>query len=141
MKVKIKKLHLNAVLPKYAKSGDAGMDLTCVEASYQGDLVTYHTGLAVEIPQGYVGLLFPRSSVYKTGQRLTNSVGVIDCGYRGEIMLKYTRHVSNAIFAEYDIGDRVGQLIITAYPQIQFEEVQELSSSIRGEDGFGSTGV
>jgi len=135
MKVKIKKIHPNAVIPKYAKSHDAGMDLTTVGIEKTKNHTTYHTGLAMEIPEGYVGLLFPRSSVYKTGQVLANCVGVIDSGYRGEIMLKYTLGSD-----QYYIGDRVGQIIVMPYPQIQFEEVDELSKTDRGSGGYGSTG-
>jgi dUTP pyrophosphatase len=138
MKVKIKKLHKDAVIPKYAKDGDAGMDLTAVEVAADGGTITYKTGIAVEIPRWHVGLLFPRSSVYKTGQRLTNCVGVIDSGYRGEIMMKFTL---SPYQREYNIGDRVGQLIIMPYPKIEFEEVEELSKSARGNTGYGSTGV
>lgn len=150
MKIKIKKLNPEAKIPTYAKPGDAGMDLYSTEATYTGPQVTYSTGLAVEIPEGYVGLLFPRSSVYKTGQSLTNSVGVIDSGYRGELMLKYTRgqHVKNptyanlsADFKEYEPGERVGQLIVLPYPKIEFEEVDALSSTERGQGGYGSTGA
>lgn len=80
MKVKIKKLHENAVIPQYSKIGDAGLDLTAVDEKWNDDntMVTYDTGLAVEIPEGFVGLLFPRSSVSKTSLNLANSVGVID---------------------------------------------------------------
>jgi|TARA_R110002012_G_scaffold295268_1_gene491720 dUTP pyrophosphatase len=138
MKVKIKKLHKDAVIPKYAKDGDAGMDLTAVEVASDGGTITYKTGIAVEIPRWHVGLLFPRSSVYKTGQRLTNCVGVIDSGYRGEIMMKFTL---SPYQREYDIGDRVGQLIIMPYPKIEFEEVEELSETARGNTGYGSTGA
>jgi len=138
MKVKIKKLHTEAVIPQYAKPGDAGMDLTAVHVSTdQYGCFTYHTGLAVEIPPWHVGLLFPRSSIYKTGQRLTNCVGVIDSGYRGEIMMKFSLSANRN---EYQIGDRIGQLIILPYPQIKFEEVDSLDSSERGEGGYGSTG-
>lgn len=141
MKIKIKKLHKDAIIPKYAKPGDAGMDLTAVSADFSNlNYLTYHTGLAVQIPEGYVGLLFPRSSVYKTGQQLTNSVGVIDSGYRGEIMLKYTRDIDDTERIAYSPGDRVGQLIVLPYPQVQFEEVEELSITERGEGGYGSTG-
>lgn len=136
MKIKIKKLHENATIPAYAKSGDAGMDLTAIEAFESGNYITYRTGLSIEIPDGYVGLLFPRSSVYKKGQLLSNSVGVIDSGYRGEIMLKFTRSIN-----QYSVGERVGQIIILPYPQIEFEEVKELSETIRGFGGFGSTGA
>ena len=137
MKVKIKKLHEDAIIPKYAKDGDAGMDLTAVDVESDGGIITYKTGLAVEIPRWHVGLLFPRSSVYKTGQSLTNCVGVIDSGYRGEIMLKFTL---SPYQREYEIGDRVGQLIIMPYPKVEFEEVEELTSTDRGKGGYGSTG-
>ncbi len=137
MRVKIKKLCPDAIIPSYAKSGDAGMDLTAVDFDANDLHVTYKTGLAVAIPNGFVGLLFPRSSVYKTGQYLTNAVGVIDSGYRGELMLKFNQ--SNSLNM-YKIGDRVGQLIIMPYPSVEFEEVSELSDSNRGTGGFGSTG-
>ena len=137
MKVKIKKLHPDAVIPKYAKPGDAGLDLTAVDVIADGNTLTYKTGLAIELPFWHVGLLFPRSSVYKTGQTLTNCVGVIDSGYRGEIMMKFTL---SPYAQEYDIGDRIGQLIIMPYPRIDFEEVDELVPSERGLGGYGSTG-
>ena len=137
MNIKIKKLHPNAIIPKYAKIGDAGLDLTAVDCEINGFYITYKTGLAIAIPEGFVGFLFPRSSVYKTGQYLTNSVGVIDSGYRGEIMLKFTRP---ALDSQYKVGDRVGQLIIIPYPQVKFEEVEDLGSTDRGLGGFGSTG-
>ena len=137
MNIKIKKLHPNAIIPEYAKIGDAGLDLTAVDFISNGLHITYKTGLAIEIPEGFVGLLFPRSSVYKTGQYLTNSVGVIDSGYRGEVMLKFTRP---ALDSQYKVGDRVGQLIIMPYPQVKFEEVEDLDATDRGVGGFGSTG-
>ena len=131
MKVKITKTHRDAVIPSYAKIGDAGMDLKSTSALYEDKHITYGTGL------GYVGLLFPRSSIYKTSQLLANSVGVIDSGYRGEIKFKFTRS-SDAL--EYNVGDRIGQLIILPYPKIELIEVEGLSWSARGIDGFGSTG-
>ncbi len=137
MKVKIKKIHTDAVIPKYAKPGDAAMDLTAVWQKQALDLITYGTGLVVEIPKGYVGLLFPRSSVYKAKMFLTNCVGVIDSGYRGEIMMKFEMMDSNAM---YTPGDRIGQLMILPYPKIEFEEVEELTKTDRAEGGFGSTG-
>ena len=137
MNIKIKKLHPNAIIPEYAKTGDAGLDLTAVDFEVTGLHITYKTGLAIAIPEGFVGLLFPRSSVYKTGQYLTNSVGVIDSGYRGEIMLKFTRP---ELDSQYKVGDRVGQLIIMPYPQIKLEEVEDLGTTDRGRGGFGSTG-
>jgi dUTP pyrophosphatase len=139
MQVKVKKLHPEAIIPKYAKQGDAGLDLTAVSEEWNenNSMVTYGTGLSIEIPEGYVGLLFPRSSVCKTSLNLSNSVGVIDSGYRGEIMLKYRYPEEGSV---YDLGDRVGQLIIMPYPQIKLVEAEELSSTERGEGGYGSSG-
>ena len=137
VKVKIKKLHPDAVIPKYAKAGDAGLDLTAVDIVADAHTLTYKTGLAIELPPWHVGLLFPRSSVYKTGQFLSNCVGVIDSGYRGEIMLKYTL---SPYATEYEIGDRVGQIIIVPYPRIDFHQVENLTPSDRGSKGYGSTG-
>jgi dUTP pyrophosphatase len=100
-------------------------------------MVTYDTGLSIEIPEGYVGLLFPRSSVSKTTLNLANSVGVIDSGYRGPLMLKF-RYLEEGDV--YEVGDRVAQLVIMKLPFVEIIEVSELSSSERGEGGFGSTG-
>lgn len=138
MKIKIKKLHPGAIKPKYAKLGDAGMDFTAASITYDRDYITYHTGWALQIPENHVGLLFPRSSVYKTKQMLSNSVGVIDSGYRGEIMFKFTRSTDEL---EYYIGDRIGQILIIPYPKIEFIETHELSETERGEGGYGSTGT
>tara|TARA_R100001510_G_C7530192_1_gene121952 strand:- start:63 stop:479 length:417 start_codon:yes stop_codon:yes gene_type:complete len=138
MKIKIKKLHPGAIKPKYAKFGDAGMDFTATSITYDTNHITYHTGWALEIPKGFVGLLFPRSSVYKTKQMLSNSVGVIDSGYRGEIMFKFTRSTDDL---EYYIGDRIGQILILPYPTVEFEQVEQLSETERGEGGYGSTGT
>lgn len=139
MQVKVKKLYPDATIPRYAKQGDAGLDLTAVSEEWNenNSMVTYGTGLSIEIPEGYVGLLFPRSSVCKTSLNLSNSVGVIDSGYRGEIMLKY-RYPEQGLV--YDLGDRVGQLIIMPYPQIELIEAEELSSTERGAGGYGSSG-
>lgn len=139
MKVKIKKLVENAVIPRYAKSGDAGLDLTATSIEQKGDKVIYHCGLAFEIPQGYVGLLFPRSSNANKDLLLTNSVGVIDSGYRGEVtaVFQKTRLLHTDL---YQVGERFAQLIILPYPQIEFEEVEELSTTERGANGYGSTG-
>ena len=139
LKIKIKKMHPRAVLPTYAKQGDAAMDLYAAEFAKDkyGNFV-YYTGVAIEIPPGFVGLLFPRSSVSKTSMALANSVGVVDSGYRGEIILKY-RQVGD-IARIYNTGDRVGQIIIIPYPKVEFIEVTELSITDRGDGGFGSTG-
>ena len=165
MEVKIKKLNENAVIPTYAKEGDAGMDLTATSKSFDeyGNVV-YGTGLAFEIPKGYVGLLFPRSSNAKTDLFLTNSVGVLDSGYRGEVMFKFkssirshnplkfwwhflvkkryrkTLELYNNTFSSYNVGDRIGQLVIVKHPYIKLVEVDELSETERGAGGYGSTG-
>jgi len=134
------KLDASAIVPKYAKPGDAGMDLYAVSQKFDdhGNYV-FGTGLAMEIPEGYVGLIFPRSSISKTAHSLRNAVGVIDSGYRGEIMMKFDINTHNS--PVYDVGDRIAQIIIMPYPQIEFEEVFELADSERGSGGFGSTGT
>jgi dUTP pyrophosphatase len=140
MKVKIKKLLSFVKIPEYAKEGDAGMDLRTIGITAQTDTyIEYGTGLAIEIPEGYVGLIFPRSSISKTDLILSNSVGVIDSGYRGEIKCRF-KIFSEDNFELYDIGDKIAQLIIIPYPKIEFEEVFELSSTERSEGGFGSSG-
>ena len=142
MVVKIKKLHADAVIPSYSKHGDAGMDLTAVDAVFTKDYIAYKTGLAFEIPEGFVGLLFPRSSNCKKELILSNSVGVLDSGYRGEVEFRYRIVPNYNMYEEniYEIGDRVGQLLIIPYPEVQFEEVKELSVTERGAGGYGSTG-
>ena len=135
-------------MPSYAKKGDAGLDLTAIDISKDNvGNITYHTGLAIEIPEGYVGLLFPRSSICKKQQFLTNGVGVIDSSYRGEIMAKFKPVMGSyetilELFEsnEYQVGDRIVQMIIIPYPQIEFEEVEELSETDRGYGGYGHTG-
>ena len=157
MKVKIKKLHPDAVIPAYAKAGDAGMDLTAVSMNIdEYGNICYGTGLAFEIPDGHVGLIFPRSSNCKKDIVLTNCVGVVDSGYRGEVSFKFKPLPNHAeeYFDEdggysiepcynsktYKVGDRVGQIIIMPFPQIEFEEVEELSETERGTKGYGSSG-
>ena len=173
MEVKIKKLCESAVIPTYAKPGDAGMDLVATSRIFDkyGN-VEYGTGLAMEIPEGYVGLIFARSSIFKQDLSLANAVGVIDSGYRGEVKFKFKPTLSYIDFGTtedihgigkesdtfdyvgiagdiqkdsieasiYEVGDRVGQIIILPYPHIDFEEVDNLSNTERGTGGYGSTG-
>ena len=135
LQVAIKKLHPSAIVPSYAKPGDAGLDLTAVRIlSNDSNQVTYGTGLAFEIPADYVGLIFPRSSIRKYELALTNSVGVIDSGYRGEIQFTFNK-TQGFDSMKYKVGDRIGQLVILPYPQIQLVEEQQLSDSERGEGG------
>lgn len=139
IKVKIKKLSTNAKLPTKAHTTDAGYDLYAASISVDKNYnIVYGTGIAVEIPNGYVGLVFPRSSIASKDIMLTNSVGVIDSGYRGEIMAKFKRVTGE--FGAYQVGDRIAQLIIMPYPEIKFEEVDDLSDSDRGVGGYGSSG-
>lgn len=148
LNVKIKKLVPEAVIPKYAHPTDAGMDLTAISMEYKDGVYIYGTGLAIEIPKGYVGMIFPRSSNFKQDLWLTNSVGIIDSAYRGEIKFMFKNvvtqitpeEVDNYIPKIWEVGDRIGQLIIMPYPSVAFEEVSELSESDRGTGGFGSTG-
>ena len=163
MIVNFKRLVIEAQKPKFGKPGDAGADLvaTSIDLSREGQVV-YGTGLAVEIPEGMVGLVFPRSSVRNYDLVLSNSVGVIDSGYRGEIMVTFNIRMDNIIAQEldtaesleelseelhdipydiYKVGDRIAQLVIVPVPFIQYREVDELSETERGEGGHGSTGV
>lgn len=182
MKIRFKKLTENAVKPKKAHPTDAGFDLVATSRVFDKyGTVTYGTGLAVEIPEGYAGFIYPRSSIFKYDLALSNSVGVIDASYRGEIMAKFR---PTLVFVDkdsvgdkfegtdqtdldtqevtfngrdnsypdipsgcqsfkprvYEVGDRICQLIIMPYPEIEFDEADELSESDRGAGGYGSTG-
>lgn len=141
--VKVKKLNDSAVMPSRADSGSAGWDLTaCTERFFaEGPInyVEYDSQLAFEIPPGHVGLVFPRSSITSnTTLMLGNAVAVIDSSYRGSVKLRF-KSVSQA-GKKYKIGERIGQLIIVPYPEIVFDEVQELSDTSRNEGSFGSSG-
>ena len=141
MNIKIKKLHENAVIPSYGKEGDCGLDLTAISVSTTDKgkfgYIEYDTGLSVEIPEGYVGLVYPRSSLSNTGLILANHVGVIDQNYRGSIKCRFKAIPNTDI---YSVGDRIAQLIIQPCPKIEFEVVGELSDTTRGDLGFGSSG-
>ena len=140
LNVKIKKLDPNAVIPTYSKFGDAGMDLTVTKIIRQSTYdITYGFGIAIEVPVGYVGLVFPRSSIRKMELLLSNSVGVIDSGYRGEIQATFKK-VEGLDGSHYKVGERAAQIMIIPYPKVSFIETDELSSTERGDGGFGSTG-
>lgn len=154
MKINIKKIVKEAVIPSYAKEGDAGLDLVATTRLYDEDnnCISYGTGIAIEIPKGFVGLIFPRSSIFKKSLILSNSVGVIDSGYRGELIVKYkekecitgkfkSNNGQNSRYypLHYNVGDKIAQLIIIPYPTIEFIEKEELSTSERDGSGFGST--
>jgi dUTP pyrophosphatase len=150
LKVNFKKLQSDAVIPKYAHSTDAGLDMTAYSfrAIEEYDpsqnmsiikYIEYTTGIALEIPTGHVGLIYPRSSISNYDLILSNSVGVIDSSYRGEIRFRFrlTKPLSDAKI--YQIGDRIGQLMIIPFPKICLNEVNELNETDRGKNGFGST--
>lgn len=138
--VKVKKLDPNAVIPSYSKVGDAGMDLTITkEIENTSFSVSYGFGIAMEIPKGYVGLVFPRSSVRNQDLILSNCVGVIDSGYRGELQATFKK-TQGLDSIKYKVGERGAQIIILPYPTIYMTEVPELLDTERGSGGFGSTG-
>ena len=136
--VKIKKIHPDAVIPKYAKLGDAGMDVVAIsKKEFIGSkYIEYETGLSLEVPEGYVCLIFPRSSISNKDLLLCNSVGVLDSGYRGELIFRFKKFGEDV----YEVGDRIGQIMIIPYPNVEIQEVDELNESARGEGGWGSTG-
>lgn len=145
MKIKIKKNHENAQIPKYESYGAACFDLTAVSKEMKllktGPVIEYDTGLSFEIPSGFVGLIFPRSSIAtKTNTFLANCVGVIDSDYRGTVKAQFKKATAEAMLVDYNKGDRIMQMMILPVEQVQFQEVNELSKTERGSGGFGSTG-
>lgn len=145
MDLNIKLVHENAKMPEYQSEGAVGMDLVAADFKLRqertGPVFEYDTGVAIEVPEGFVGLVFPRSSITtKTTLYLGNSVGVIDSDYRGTIKFQFRR--SNDMFSQmYEVGDRIGQLVIVPAPKINLKKVDELSDTNRGTNGFGSTGA
>jgi dUTP pyrophosphatase len=141
--VKIKKLNDVATVPTYGSPYSAGADLYSAMdeitiAPHTTTLVK--TGLALELPQGFVGLIYARSGLAtKRGLAPANKVGVIDCDYRGEVMVALHNHTD--IPQSVAQGERIAQLVITPYVVAEFEEAEELSETVRGEGGFGSTGT
>lgn len=145
MELKFKRLEDSAVLPIRSTKGAAGIDLTCIKIDTALNeanqlMLVYHTGLAVEIPAGYVGLLIPRSSIWKKSLWLTDNVGVIDADYRGEIVA-FMKATTDTIPAVYKQGERFCQLVIVPVPEYTITEAAELSETERGDNGFGSTGT
>lgn len=142
--VPVKKLHPQAKLPTYGSEFAAGADLyACVEADITiapGDTAVIPTGIAVEIPVGYVGLVYARSGLAcKKGLAPANKVGVIDCDYRGQILVALHNHGN--VDRTVEPGMRIAQMVITPYLTVQYQEAETLSDTCRGEGGFGSTGA
>ena len=140
LKVKFKRTSDHPFVPTYAHTTDAAMDLVAVdiEKNLDHEYVEYSTGVAVQVPEGYVGLVFPRSSISKTSHSLANAVGVIDPGYTGEIKLRM-RYKDDQEDREYTYGDKIGQLMLVEIPKVELEEVTDLGKTQRGDGGFGST--
>jgi dUTP pyrophosphatase len=144
MRVRFSKTHPNAVIPKHARPGDAGVDLVAVDYKYVTDTESpyheYNLGIAVEIPEGFVGLLFPRSSNTKKDLQLGNTVGVVDSGFRGTITARFKATRENPQI--YNVGDRVCQLVIVPCLDIEAVEVpyEALTVTERGAGAYGSTG-
>lgn len=144
MKVNIKKLDDRAILPTYGSEYAAGADLyACLDGAVTieaGATLLIHTGIAMELPLGLVGLIYARSGLAsKRGLAPANKVGVVDCDYRGEVMVALHNHGSVAQTIEH--GERIAQFVIAPYITAEFEAVDELSDTVRGEGGFGSTGT
>jgi dUTP pyrophosphatase len=160
--IKVKKLDPEAVLPQRAKEGDVGYDLVAIDdgtLKYDDNeslvYIQYKTGLTIEPPKGYYVEIFPRSSITKTGLILGNSIGLVDEGYRGELLLrfKFPATIYKPISqvspiggyvvgsdTRYKKGDKIGQLVIRKAIHMNFKEVEELSDTDRSDGGFGSTG-
>lgn len=144
MDMKIKKLKPNAVIPTYGSEYAAGADLyACIEQPVSiepGETVLVPTGLAMEIPAGYAGLIYARSGLAsKKGLAPANKVGVVDSDYRGEVMVALHNHSNTA--AAVEPGERIAQLVITPFIKGIFHEAEELEDTVRGAGGFGSTGT
>ena len=141
MKINVKKLSENAKLPTYGSPYAAGADLYAAEEAEipAGETRFVHTGIAVELPAGTVGLIYARSGLAcKQDLAPANKVGVVDCDYRGEVIVALHNHGNEK--RTVAAGDRIAQFVITPYYAADFTEAAELSSTVRGSGGFGSTG-
>lgn len=149
MHLKIKRLHPDAVIPKYATAGAACFDIVAIgeAGAFSPSLpleffggATFSTGLSFEVPSGHVMLVFSRSGHgFKHDTRLANCVGVIDSDYRGELLVRLVNDGDEPFIVRK--GDRVAQAMLTRVPHLEFVEVDDLSETARGEGGFGSTGA
>ncbi len=146
VQVKVKKLHPDAILPKFATAGAACFDLAAIDCGqqspiYQGIGHTFRTGLSFEVPAGHVMLIFSRSGHgFKNDTRLANCVGVIDSDYRGEVQVRLTNDSCQTDVLRINPGDRIAQAMILPIPAVELVEADDLSDTERGAGGFGSTG-
>ena len=138
MKIRYRLLAEFAEPPRKGTDGAAGFDLTCSRIDYGTRQMVCHTDVAFEIPEGYFGLLLPRSSVSRTQLRLANSAGVIDSDYRGEVSFVFDTPFVGP--SPYQPGDRVGQILILPCPPVELVQSDTLSDTERGAGGYGSTG-
>ena len=144
MIINVKKINENAVLPKYGSDFAAGADLfACTEgetveiAPHETKFI--HTGIALEVPIGYAGLIYARSgAACKRGLAPANKVGVVDSDYRGEVMVALHNH--STVEQKISAGERIAQLVVAPFLKATFTEAEELNETVRGEGGFGSTG-
>lgn len=137
--VKIRKVHPDAVIPFRAHVTDAGMDVIAISMEMTEDYVEYDTGLQFQLPEGYAMLIFPRSSNSKKDLLLCNSVGILDAGYTGNLKLRFKLTTEGYTEKIYNPGDKVGQIMIIPYPEINFIETEVFNETERGDGGFGST--
>ena len=137
--VKIRKVHPDAVIPFRAHATDAGMDVIAISMEMTEDYVEYDTGLQFQLPEGYAMLIFPRSSNSKKDLLLCNSVGILDAGYTGNLKLRFKLTTEGYTEKIYNPGDKVGQIMIMPYPEINFIETEVFNETERGDGGFGST--
>ena len=148
----------NAVIPSKAHPTDAGFDMVATSKVETADYIEYGTDIAIKLPEGHCALLFPRSSVSKKDLFLCNSVGLIDENYTGEIKFRFKRSpkyqyytfkrffrfitevfVEPITYKEYEVGDKIGQIVILPTPSVEFLEVEKLPETDRGSGGFGSS--
>ncbi len=144
IKVNFKRLNERAIKPTYGTEFSAGADLYACEGGAvtiaSGETKLIHTGIALEIPEGYVGLIYARSGIAtKRGLAPANKVGVIDSDYRGEIMVSLFNHSDK--MQSIEDGERIAQLVIAPFLAVEYTETEELSQTVRGSGGFGSTGT
>ena len=141
MRVKFKKMIKDAPTPKYSRIGDGAIDLVAMHVLATMDYIEYDTGLAFQLPLDYIGLIMPRSSVSQKDLVLCNGVGLLDENYSGSVKLRFKLSNRGTKTSKvYEIGDRVGQLLIIPRPVIVLDEVEELGVTNRGISGFGSSG-
>ena len=152
VKIKFQRIHPNAKVPTQATSGSAGFDLYAVSTTWFGNMIHVSTGLMIEFPKNYVLQVHGRSGLAaKHGISLANNVGIIDSDYRGELKLMFTVDSSTNVldafasnqnaFEALKPGNRVAQAILVPIPDVIWEEAEQISESLRGAGGFGSTGT